>query len=206
MASGPSLTEAQAERVGAAWVAGKCRAIAINTTYRRAPWADLLYACDGTWWRHHPEAAAFFGPKVTQDHGSEARIGEQRELAERLGLLMLRTEVNEKGQSIATGISTVPGTIRTGSNSGYQAINLAVQLGAKRILLLGFDMKKGPGGAEHWHGRHPEGCINSSPYPEFIKKFATAVPDLQRLGVEVINCTPGSALECFPRANLEAVL
>lgn len=38
-----------------------------------------------------------------------------------------------------------------------------------------------------------------------IPNFATLVRPLRERGVEVINCSPGSALECFPKARLEGV-
>lgn len=206
LASGPSLTEAQVEQVGAAWVAGHVKAIAINTTFRMASWADVLYGCDGAWWRGHPEAAGFHGLKVTQDHDELGRSAQQRTTAMNLGLRMLRCDVDARGRSKPLGLSTVPGTIRTGSNSGYQALNLAVQLGAARVLLLGFDAKLGPAGQTHWHGDHPKGIHRPSPFRQFIAAFTSAVADLQALGVDVLNCTPGSALECFPRADLAEVL
>ena len=106
------------------------------------------------------------------------------------------------------GLSSLRARIHQGANSGYQAINLAVHFGAKRIILLGYDMKSGPGGELHHHPDHPTGMNNpdAGNYARWIKNFATMEPDLNRAGVEVINCTPGSALECFPRAHLEDVL
>lgn len=94
----------------------------------------------------------------------------------------------------------------TGGNSGYQAINLSVQFGANRILLLGFDMTIARG--IHWHGRHPDGMCNPSEggCRTWRKTFAAAIPDLRALGVTVINCSRETALTCFPRAKLETVL
>jgi hypothetical protein len=45
-----------------------------------------------------------------------------------------------------------------------------------------------------------------SQYPSFIKHFRTLVAPLRDLGIEVLNCTPGSALDCFPMADLRDVL
>lgn len=53
MASGPSMCAKDAELVKR-WRDGESRkAIAINTTYRLAPWADLIYACDHCWWKFY---------------------------------------------------------------------------------------------------------------------------------------------------------
>ncbi|HDY5476679.1 TPA: hypothetical protein RQ695_006640, partial [Pseudomonas aeruginosa] len=41
-------------------------------------------------------------------------------------------------------------------NSGGGAVSLAIARGAKRIILLGYDMQK-TNGQSHWHGDHPKG-------------------------------------------------
>lgn len=101
-------------------------------------------------------------------------------------------------------MSSDPGVLHIGGNSGYQSINLAVLVGAARVVLLGYDMRHA-GGKVHWHGSHPEGMNNpkEKQLAGWAEAFSTMLPDLQRLGVEVINCTPGSALKCFPMARLE---
>jgi hypothetical protein len=43
-----------------------------------------------------------------------------------------------------------PGVIGSGGNSGFQALNIAAQFGATRILLIGFDMHAAKGA--HWYG------------------------------------------------------
>ena len=49
-------------------------------------------------------------------------------------------------------------------NSGGGAVSLAIARGAKRIILLGYDMQK-TGGMSHWHGDHPEGWVAQGRYP-----------------------------------------
>lgn len=178
-ASGPSLTLEQVEAVR-----GRARVVVVNTTYRLAPWADLLYGCDRKWWeKERPE---FSGLKVSQDPVE--------------GVLKVPSED-------APGLSLDPVRIHQGANSGYQALNLAVLLGAARVVLLGYDMRV-VGGERHWHGDHPPGLNNpdASNFARWASEFARAVPDLARAGVEVINCTQGSALRCFPMADLEDAL
>ena len=86
-----------------------------------------------------------------------------------------------------------------GGNSGYQAVNLAYLLGAKTILLLGFDMF-----GEHYFGKHPNILNNGSPYQSFIKSFETI--DTKKYGIEIINCSRQSALTHFPRHLIDKVL
>jgi hypothetical protein len=80
------------------------------------------------------------------------------------------------------------------SNSGYHAIKLAHRFGAKRILLLGFDCKS-DGRKTHYFGQHQK-WERAHPYAAWRENFKT-------IGhLPVINCTPGSALECFPKMEL----
>ena len=39
-----------------------------------------------------------------------------------------------------------------------------------------------------------------------IKNYKAMIPDLNEQGVEVINCTPNSALKCFKMSTLEKEL
>ena len=68
-------------------------------------------------------------------------------------------------------------------------------------LMFGFDMH-----GEHWHGKHPQGLRETAPelYERWISRMASLAPELERRGVEVVNCTPGSALACFVRSTMDA--
>jgi hypothetical protein len=193
MASGPSLTAEDAE-----YVRGKVDGvIAVNTTYQMAPWADALVASDVRWWAWHKGAKGFAGLKyATSRHVKWP------------GVQVLRNTGRD-------GLEREPNGLRHGLNSGYRAINLAVHFGAARILLLGYDMRRQETDAagrplpsrqqkEHWHGDHP--VPSRSSYKVFRACFETLVDPLREIGVEVINCTPGSALETFPQRDLRDVL
>lgn len=184
LASGPSLTQAQCDAVR-----GRGKVIAINTTFRLAPWADVLYGCDGRWWdEYYAEASKTRAELWTQDAAG----------AKKHGLKLVQSRKSP-------GLGKAFGVIHQGANSGYQAINLAYQAGAKKIVLLGFDMKRSHGKSHH-HGDHPRHLNSSLPFAMWIKAFAPMAKDLADAGVDVINCTPGSALKCFRAEPLEAVL
>lgn len=126
------------------------------------------------------------------------RWTQSQEAALRWRLRWVRSEARD-------GLSRDPRLIHQGANSGYQAINLAYLLGASRILLLGFDMK--PAGRRmHWFGDHPGKLRKALPFPQWIKNFDALAADLRQAGITVLNCTPGSALTCFPRADLAEAL
>lgn len=79
-------------------------------------------------------------------------------------------------------------------------MNLALQFGASKITLLGFDMQP-DGNRRHFFGDHPPGLNNGPNYGHFIGAFETAAR-LLPADIEIINATPGSALTCFPRELL----
>lgn len=183
VASGPSLTDAQINVVRAAGV----RLITTNTTHERAPWADVHYACDLMWWRTNITKVRTKAACWTQDRAS----------AERWQLNWVR-------QSARPGLGTKD--LHVNGNSAFGAINLAYLFGARRILLIGVDMKPGPNGRLHWHPDHPKPCVQNMPFKEWLFKSVALARDLKAAGCEVINCTPGSALTVWPMSTIEKEL
>jgi hypothetical protein len=145
----------------------------------------VLYGCDYKWWKHHNKAIEFAGEKWTQDIKAHREFG--------------LNWIFGRGQ---------PGLgrdcIHFGSNSGYQAINLAYLWGAKRIVLLGFDCRPVNGKA-HWFGQHPPQLNQYQPFAIWIDHFNHMATELEKEGVEVINCSPDSALECFKKQDITKI-
>jgi hypothetical protein len=184
LGGGPSLTP---EDVNAC--RGRAMVIAVSDTYRLAPFAAALYSCDAKWWDHHHGVPSFAGLRYALEHRAACWPGVE----------ILKNTGRE-------GLETDPTGLRTGQNSGYQAINLAVHLGARRIILLGYDMQASDDGRTHWFGRHPRALERYSPYPQFIEAFGTLVAPLAALGIHVLNASRASALTMFPRVALETAL
>lgn len=88
-------------------------------------------------------------------------------------------------------------------NTGAAAINLALILGAKKVFLLGFDMKLGGNGEANWHHLRWQGPQADS-YPIFLQQMKTMPASIARHfpGVEVINVTNDSKLDIFPKEGL----
>jgi hypothetical protein len=84
-------------------------------------------------------------------------------------------------------------------------VQLAVKFGATRILLIGFDMRK-TGKYQHWFGEHKWRASHRSPYTTFVHFFEKSATMYAERGVEILNCTPGSALRCFKMADLNEVI
>jgi hypothetical protein len=110
------------------------------------------------------------------------------------------------------GLTTHPDVIHNGRNSTFAAMNLAYLFGARRIVLVGLDMKKGPvthehpNGKQHFFGDHPKSLSNDLPFELCIEHFGVLAGDLERANVTVFNATIDTALTCFRRATLEQAL
>lgn len=166
------------------------------------PWADVNYFADARWWSWHrekPEFQAFRGQRVTIE-GGDGNCDPASRAA--LHEALARNEVWWLHNHSSTHLSDRPNGLATGMNSGYQALNLAILAGASKVLLLGYDMKAGAGGVQHWFGNHPV-VENPGIYSAFLNCFRKVAPRIQALGVKVINCSPDSALDCFERDTIE---
>lgn len=94
------------------------------------------------------------------------------------------------------------GEIGWGSNGGFQALNLAIQFGAAKVVLVGYDMSIEKG--IHWHGRHPPGLNNprQASVDKWRAELDAQAPMLQQMGIEVLNASPHSRLTAYPRVPL----
>ena len=179
LATGPSLTQADVDVCR-----GRARVIAINDAYRLAPFADVLFAADGKWWKYHQPAFSGLRYSLQQDAASHGA-----------------TVLANTGYM---GVEMDPRGLRTIKNSGGAAINLAVHLGASRVVLLGYDMAYA-GHRKHFFGDHPERLAGGAHPALFVPLFQTMVEPLRDAGVSIVNCTRTTALTCFPQLPLEHV-
>lgn len=187
-ATGPSLTPEVAHAVRDHPV------IAVSDAYRLLPWAEVLYSCDAGWWRVHEGAPGFAGERwSSHDKGSNDKTSLPREYGVRL-------VAGRDGHTF----SSDPALLHYGSNTGFQAINFAILAGARRIVLVGFDMRH-VAGKRHFFGDHPRPLSNNLDLRVLLPIFAKAARALPA-GVEILNATPGSALTCFPIVPLPQAL
>lgn len=183
LASGPSMSAAVAASVA------HLPRIAVNSTYLLARDADVVYAGDLKWWQANPEALACRGIKCA----IEPRPGVWPQ-AMPGSVVALRNTGRD-------GFDRDPGAARTYKNSGAVALQIAVKAGASRILLLGFDMRGG-----HWHPPHSIGNPTAEMLARCVIAFRGLAKAIAPLGPAVLNCSPGSALDCFPRVSLADAL
>lgn len=178
--------------VAAAVRAAGVPALVINETFRLAPWADVLVANDAAWWiQRAQEALKFAGIKVCSQTGCcpFPAVMELRNTG---------TDLRDQ-----CGFDPDPDCVRTGGNSAYSALHIAMQAGAARILLCGMDL-----GGRNWHGAHAEPLRQTAQhtYAIWARRFESLVKPARERGIEILNATPGSALRCFAFADLEEAL
>lgn len=169
------------------------------------PACDVGLANDGRWIRE-------FGPSVLAVHNGERRpvlFWLRTERAWAPGHPWIVAEPNSAGvwsRDLAGGL--------VNAMTGLTAIHLADVLGARKIVLHGFDMQAVEG-RTHWHDAYAErdaaapepGTPGTSweqtehftppetVYGQALRKFQRYAMDVR---APVFNATPGSALTCWP--------
>jgi hypothetical protein len=185
---GPSL-----RNVDLACLKGR-RVIVVNSSYQLVPFADYLFFGDQRWWLEHdwrPEMQNFRGQIVTCSTSvSHLRVHKvNRRLPPEIGLAV------ENDAVVSQRTST------------QGAMNLAFHLGVKRIVLVGIDMGRAPDGASHHHKPHPwPPRPGNVVWDEQLEQLQHIVGPLKRHGVEVINTSPVSRIEWWPKMSLQAAL
>ncbi|HCA7080781.1 TPA: hypothetical protein MX214_003967 [Citrobacter sedlakii] len=149
--------------------------IAVNNSWQIIPSCLAIYAADCCWWEENHS---------TIDSPAERWCGDAF-TARRFGINCLP--------------SALPGSF----NSGQRAIELAIHLGAKTVLLVGYDCSVRRG--VHWHGRHAQ---LANPDAFSVNRWQSEFEQLKAWarGVEIINCSRSTRLRCFPKMRLETAL
>lgn len=168
--------------------------LVVNSSWELLPYADALYATDSGWWKQHKGVPSFKGRKLTASrHTLDPSWN-----VERVSCVdsrdARRTWLVLDGQNIGSG-----------GNSGFQGLNVALSLyGARRILAIGFDMCT-DGKKKHWHKDHT-GALRNPEQWWFDKCLATFNKQTLPPGIEVINCSPISAITAFPKMTIQQAL
>jgi len=195
--TGPSLT---ADQIQTAKDKG-FRLFGCNNAFKVAD-LDLLYAVNLAWWDHYwPEVESLSCEKWTTNREAAGKYG-----------------INWIAEKNAPGLSTDPNVIHHGHGSGYSLVSMAHKKGATRIILLGYDLKYAPdydgkakqvgSASRHFFGEYPA-SMQHWPSVQVRKGVHVELVDLYRSIheqglVEIICCTPGSALDgVIPSMSIE---
>lgn len=192
LASGPSLTQDICDKIK-----GR-KAIVINASFRLAPWAPVWYFTDShIYEKYREEVAAWPGEVITMSRTAK------RELNTRV------KRIKGAGDPTLPMLGDFPSlgspVIRQGRSSGHTGVSLAIGLGASQVSLLGFDMRF-VGGREHHHQEYTGPRDPELYQRDFVPGFAGWNDAALRAGVDIVNCTAGSAVTEFRFADLDEVL
>lgn len=117
----------------------------------------------------------------------------------------------------APGLSLDRDVINHGHGSGYSLVSMAWRARPGRIVLLGYDLKyapdydpgnRNPGSTpRHFFGEYPA-AMQHWPSVQVKNGVHVELLDLYRSIaaqglVKVVNCTPGSAIDCFETTTIE---
>lgn len=191
VASGPST-----KTVNVNLIRDKMRVIAVKENVDLCPWADVVYGCDAAWWNKRVGLPEFNGLKVSY-RGDNINIPAKFPDIRHVDIRAKSDDLN----------LDEPGVLGSGGNSGFQALNLALQFGSRKILLIGFDLNDRSG--VHWYGRNNWPRANNPTEENFRRwrgAFRLAAPKLQSIGAEVLNASPTSEMKCFGKTTIEQAI
>lgn len=163
--------------------------IAINRAFELIPFAEITYFTDFRFWEWYRDKILSIPGRIITScpHVNHARI-EYYKLTGKAGL-----EENS-------------GKLKSGNNSGYAAINLAYHMGAKNIVLLGYDMRFSKEGDCHWHDPYKVMNEEKTFTEKMLPYFDSLVIPLEDKGIKVLNTSLLSAIECFEKKELSKIL
>lgn len=161
----------------------------------RSAWlanCDALCTVDQNFHRREPDRIKAFGPNA------HIALCDQPQLYPEATYWAFARGLN--------GLALTPQTL-TGSNSGFAAFNLAIQLGYKEIALLGFDYQW-HAGRSHFHEGYGQKLHIQRQLATWVRAYDEAVRQIRPLGINVTNFVGpmGSLLKVFPTAPLAELL
>ena len=207
LATGPSLTPEVREAARRGQEQGAWALFGMNHVWRDFPTLDVFLACNIEYYETQWE-------RGLKQHRAEKWTWD------------LKTGIKYGLHYIpgkwADGFSKDPCCIHYGHSSGFQLPQLAYHAGFRRLLLCGYDMRYAAdydgramrvgSSPRHYFGEYEDAALNHWPskrvvngvHEELVSQFekvAKLNPD-----IEIINCSPGSAMTCFPMATLTELL
>ena len=172
--------------------------IGVNVAYLLGDWIDLVFFGDKGFFLTHQERLSKFNGLKVSCHPTASSISWVKFLP------------RDKGH--VRGISTNSRMVSWNGNSGAAAVSIAAHTGVKRIILLGFDMKLNEGKDQHWHDVYGRGKARDEkkemkmPFHRHLRGFPEIAKDAKRMGIEILNASPDSAIECFRKVTVKELL
>ena len=199
--TGFSINQEIIDKCNLAKEKGLVRLFGINLTYREFN-LDVLHACNSEIYDHYLPI------------DDKLRDGSFDKWTTRPELINKYSDVNYIEERWADGFSVDPEYIHAHHGSSPQIMNIASLYGIKKMLLIGFDMRyqgkvsnREYKEKRHYFGeyapsmRHYPRTGQNGEFNGLIEEFKTIDP--AKYNIEIINCTPNSALKHFPMGDLE---
>jgi len=178
--------------------------IGVNAAFLLGEWIDITFFGD---------AGFYFANKAEMDVMTKLKVSCNPNLPKKDARELVDIKYVPLNNRHPKGISNRDNTVTWNLNSGAAAINLAYHLGVERVYLLGFDMAPSKEGIQHWHQHYRNGKdvmkpkdIKKLPFRRHLECFPMVANDARRLGLEIINVNPNSAIMAFKRVKLSDVL
>lgn len=163
--------------------------IATNSAYLNVGENAILFWVDGSWVGKHSDALEHHPSKLRFMPVVNADICISKNLVGPSKSCYLR-------RSGDFGYDPLIDNVK-GNNSGCMAINFAVNLKPKRIVLLGFDLGY-VGGKSHYHNTHNTVTDRNVYETLFRPSFDALADQTKNLGIPVFNCSLESKFSKFP--------
>lgn len=169
------------------------RFIAVNSACRVvrpiASADDPLYFTDNSWQENRPHLSDDWpGPLIAANRNAKARLGDRLRHLDVTALCWRLGAFPDHAQA----------------SSGHIAACLAADMGATRIVLYAFEAAA-VNGRTHGHGDYVTDDLSVFT-DRFVPGWNGLAGVFARAGVDVINATPGGAIEVFPRMSLADAL
>ena len=168
LASGPSLTVEDVETVRVSGII----TVAVNSTWKMAPFCDVLYAGDYRWWKSYGNEVNIPAKRISRSSNAEKKF-------------RAKYHKTKLGKSY---------------NSGQLAVEYALARKAKKVILLGFDGSIANG--IHHHGPHDKSpnpnedrCRRWQPQFKDLAKVYKGADIVNCSRYTEIECFPRMSLE-----------
>lgn len=170
------------------------RVIGVNDAFLLGDWVDICWFGDSRWYEWNKS-------KLAQFPGLKACCCPQMvKKSKEIGIKVL-----ERGKPLGLEINSC--RVSWNNTSGTSAISFAANLGARKIVLLGFDMFITDKVNHNWHENHQiQLGDKNNPYPRFLKSFEHIAKDAEKRGIEIINCSMNSTIKEFPKITFKEVI
>jgi len=169
--------------------------IAVNYSFRIGDFVDILFSGDAKFYPLIDNELKGFNGKVVTVSDFDRTIKNNE------NFLYLRRDERKRH-----GLSFLKSKLSWNITSGACAINLAVQLGVRRIFLLGFDLVGHPiSGNTHFYNSWVNGGYRNQKQALRKRCFYNIDKDAKTIGVDIVNVSSFSIVPFFKKMTIPQI-